>query len=388
MRSQCFFSELTPATPPTREPHNKQPRFSSPHTPHSRIRIMTHATPPSRHICQLVLREDDNDSEMDIDIQPRLLFGEQLQNVPQNIEDDVFGGHANPNPVPPEVPINMEAGLQIHDPARMVQGVRHSYHGNQIRGHHARDIHPLNPDKLWCTSSGHWVHKNNFGPLRTCEHCREMSRARAAAAREQQHAQATHVQAQAQIQRQLEAQLPIDHDPPLNDNNIPPPQPEEPPLANADQPPLATIDGTSAVSAEDKALLDKCRERLMAISMESCDLCHEEWFDLKVEDGVCEKCRKSSKWQPSNNMYPGPGASHLPELTQMEELLISPVHALIQLWQIRGGQYKYTGHTCNFPRDNIVFHRTIPLLPEECDIIIMRRTGEDPLRNETIHQDF
>ena len=81
--------------------------------------------------------------------------------------------------------------------------------------------------------------------------------------------------------------------------------------------------------------------------MESCDLCHEEWFDLKVENGVCEHCRKGSKFQPSNNMYPGDGASDLPELTQMEEMLISPVHALVQLWQIQGGQTKYTGHTCN-----------------------------------------
>jgi hypothetical protein len=29
-------------------------------------------------------------------------------------------------------------------------------------------------------------------------------------------------------------------------------------------------------------------------------------------------------------MYPGDGASHLPELTQMEEMLISPVNALVQ----------------------------------------------------------
>ena len=88
--------------------------------------------------------------------------------------------------------------------------------------------------------------------------------------------------------------------------------------------------------------------------MESCDLCHEEWFDLKVENGVCENCRKSSKFQPSNNMYPRDGAFGLPELTQMEEMLISPVHALVQLWQIRGGQTKYTGHTCNFPRENTI----------------------------------
>jgi hypothetical protein len=122
--------------------------------------------------------------------------------------------------------------------------------------------------------------------------------------------------------------------------------------------------------------------------VESCELCHEEWFDLKVQDRACEQCRKSSKWQSSNNMYPGPGAGHLPELTQMEEMLISPVQALIQLWQICGGQYKYTGHTCNFAQDNIAFHRTVPLLPEECDVIIMCRAGENIGSNEVIHQDF
>jgi len=382
MHNRRRFSDLTPVTPPTRQPRDKQPRFNSPQTPHSRIRILTHATPPSHHIRQLFSQQDDNG--MDIDIQPRRLFGEALQNVVQNIGDDVFGGHTNPGSTPPPVPINMEAGLRNHDPAHIVQGVRHTFHGNRFRGHRARDIHPLNPDKLWCTSSGHWVHKNDFGLLLTCEHCREMSRARAAAAREQERAQAAHAQAQAEMQRQLEAQLSIHPDPLLNDNN-PPPQSQEPEPA---QPPPITFDDTSAISAEDKTLLNNCRERLMAISMETCDLCHEEWFDLKVQGGICEKCRKSSKWQPSNNMYPGPGANHLPELTQMEEMLISPVHALIQLWQIRGGQYKYTGHTCNFPRDNVVFHSTVPLLPEECDIIIMRRAGDNTGSNEAVHQDF
>ena len=126
----------------------------------------------------------------------------------------------------------------------------------------------------------------------------------------------------------------------------------------------------------------------MAIAMESCSLCHEEWFDLEVEDGACKNFRKSPKFQPSNNMYPGNGASHLPELTQMEEMLISPVHALVQLWQICGGQTKYTGHTCNFPRENAVFHAKVPLLPEECDIIIMCCTGVEVGTNAAIHQDF
>ena len=76
--------------------------------------------------------------------------------------------------------------------------------------------------------------------------------------------------------------------------------------------------------------------------MQSCNLCHEEWFDLEVKDGVCENCRKNSKFQPSNNMYPGAEASHLPELTQMEEMLISPVHALVQLWQIHWSHMQFS----------------------------------------------
>jgi len=65
------------------------------------------------------------------------------------------------------------------------------------------------------------------------------------------------------------------------------------------------LDPLSAISPDDKILLNNCQEKLMNISMESCNLCHEEWFDLGVEDGVCQNCGKSLKFQPSNNMYPG-----------------------------------------------------------------------------------
>ena len=63
MPSQRLFSQLTPATPLSCQPHNKQPRFNPPQTPQSRIQIVTHATPPSHHIQQLTTHEDD--SEMD-----------------------------------------------------------------------------------------------------------------------------------------------------------------------------------------------------------------------------------------------------------------------------------------------------------------------------------
>lgn len=83
-----------------------------------------------------------------------------------------------------------------------------------------------------------------------------------------------------------------------------------------------------------------------------------------------------------------PGVAPDSPLTHMEEMLISPVHALVQVWQISGGQYKYTGHTCNFPRDTAVFHAKLPLLPQEVDVIIMHRTGAQGENNEAIHQHF
>src|SRR5438552_3984019 len=87
-------------------------------------------------------------------------------------------------------------------------------------------------------------------------------------------------------------------------------------------------------------------------------------------------------------MYPGPDPpTHLPKLTQIEEMLIAPVHALLQVWQVRGGQTKYTGHTCNFARENAVINAKVPLLPEQCDVIVMRRTGISE-QNEQIFQDF
>ncbi|KAK6987993.1 hypothetical protein R3P38DRAFT_2660964, partial [Favolaschia claudopus] len=125
--------------------------------------------------------------------------------------------------------------------------------------------------------------------------------------------------------------------------------------------------------------------------METCHRCLERWFDLKVEDGECAKCRNKkngNKFRQANKMDPGDVLDFLPKLTQIEEILISPVHALVSLYQIRGGQFKYSGHCCNFARDIATFHNRVPLLPEECDIIIMRRKGVDAGSDEDVHEDF
>ena len=232
----------------------------------------------------------------------------------------------------------------------------------------ARSAHSGNPELLWCTAAHHYVNQSVFGEFLTCQRCRDAARAR-----RQRHNAMQHNPVFNQNQN------PQSNEPESNQSQ---PVPEDPPL-------------NLAVTEQEKRMLDDVRKKLMEIKLEVCSLCHEEWFDLKVVDGICYKCKHtvkhSTKYQPSNNMYPGPGPSpndDLPALTQMEEMLIAPVHALVQLWQVRGGQFKYTGHTCNFPRENAVFHAKVPLLPNECDIIIMRRRGVNDVTNEEIFEDF
>ncbi|KZS87110.1 hypothetical protein SISNIDRAFT_388695, partial [Sistotremastrum niveocremeum HHB9708] len=124
-----------------------------------------------------------------------------------------------------------------------------------------------------------------------------------------------------------------------------------------------------AISEEDRARLQEFRAQAMDIQMGSCDSCHEKWFD--ISDGKCKTCQRGSKFQESNAMYPGPDVLELPELTQMEEMMIARVHTILQVWQVNGGQFKYSGHCCNFPRDTDTFHTKLPLLPSECDVIVL-----------------
>ncbi|KAJ7498879.1 hypothetical protein FB451DRAFT_1014346, partial [Mycena latifolia] len=96
-----------------------------------------------------------------------------------------------------------------------------------------------------------------------------------------------------------------------------------------------------AISDQDQVLMDGVRKKIMDIRLESCGACHEHWFDLQVVNDKCQKCRKRThpeKFQTSNMMNPGivPGPDVLPPLTQIEEMIISPVHALVSLYQIRG----------------------------------------------------
>ena len=70
-------------------------------------------------------------------------------------------------------------------------------------------------------------------------------------------------------------------------------------------------------------------------------------------------------------------------LTQAEEMLISAVMPIMTLYRLPQGQYGYSGHVINLPQDVISFARSLPRLPSELDVIIVRREGADQS-----HRDF
>ena len=70
-------------------------------------------------------------------------------------------------------------------------------------------------------------------------------------------------------------------------------------------------------------------------------------------------------------------------LTQVEEMLISAVMPIMSLYRLPQGQCGYTGHVVNLPQDVASFAQSLPRLPSDLDVIVVRREGA----NQT-HRDF
>ena len=87
-----------------------------------------------------------------------------------------------------------------------------------------------------------------------------------------------------------------------------------------------------------------------------------------------------SELQVGNNItvmssYVTDMCSFLQGLTQVEEMLISGVLPIMSLYRLPHGQYAYSGHVINLPQDMASFINSLPRLPTELDIIVVRKQG-------------
>ena len=62
-------------------------------------------------------------------------------------------------------------------------------------------------------------------------------------------------------------------------------------------------------------------------------------------------------------------------LTQVEEMLISRVLPIMSVYRLPHGQYGYSGHVINLPQDVASFATSLPSLPSQLDVIVVRRDG-------------
>ena len=59
---------------------------------------------------------------------------------------------------------------------------------------------------------------------------------------------------------------------------------------------------------------------------------------------------------------------HLSELTQVEEHLIARLHVHIQVWQIKGQQFKYKSHVMTFIQNTSKVYNKLSLLLSELNV--------------------
>jgi hypothetical protein len=149
------------------------------------------------------------------------------------------------------------------------------------------------------------------------------------------------------------------------------------------------------LTEEEWQLLQSFHEELDKDVLEECRVCQERWFNMDISGGICARCRRRDKnraedepelFSKDNLMDPGSVPEHLPALTQVEEMLIARVHVCLEVRQIRGQQYKYTGHIINFLRDVGKVYRKLPLLPQDLEIVLLRPAGSSA--NPRIQRQF
>lgn len=163
----------------------------------------------------------------------------------------------------------------------------------------------------------------------------------------------------------------------------------EDPILNHDRPGMLS---DPALSTTDWQYLQDFHGALRSENMEFCRRCRERWFSMNLKEGVCTRCETIDRKRTTNEPYmfswtnklDSGDMPNLPELTQVEEMLIARVHVFVELRQVRGQQYKYKSHVVNFLRNTARLFNSLPLLPEHLDIILLRpsNSNTDPRLNQ------
>ena len=151
-------------------------------------------------------------------------------------------------------------------------------------------------------------------------------------------------------------------------------------------------------------------DRLFCVrsSLGECETCLERYHGIRMHGNQCVRCHREVCFlcttlftsadgsQPGHHRYSAeneadPGvvpddlALILRDLTQMEEMLCSLASPCFLMWVSKGGQYKSRGNVITFSQDIAPLCMTLPRIPEELDVLIVRKPGA---KNTATYRDF
>ena len=160
-----------------------------------------------------------------------------------------------------------------------------------------------------------------------------------------------------------------------------------------DQRPIDTAEPLTAVQLRQlETYRDASKHEL--IPRYACEKCNEKSIgtDSLVRRRNCKRCNQEDnrgeviKFSVENNCDPGSlrDTSRVPphiaqlirEITPTEEILLARCTPIMCIYMAKNGdQFAYRGNVINLATDRPTIHRILPLVPEQCQILIMRREG-------------
>ncbi len=117
----------------------------------------------------------------------------------------------------------------------------------------------------------------------------------------------------------------------------------------------------------------------MAYTLNNCTVCHERRLEMPMfqKTGVCRRCHfdKSNikMFSNENNMNPGQVLVQLQNLSVVEQQLMCRLSPCINVHMLSHGGVGSSGHCVSFSQEVDEPAQIFPLLPEEINVIKMRK---------------
>ena len=147
----------------------------------------------------------------------------------------------------------------------------------------------------------------------------------------------------------------------------------------------------------------KFYKKINQFQLAQCSECFERWYapanykEHKTSVYHCTRCKKElaslskaanrrklkvTRFGQANDMQPGPFPPCARNLTQIEQLLVSPIITCMPVYTVRGGSKRINGNCINFVQHTEEIVNVLPRLPPELNTMVTQAAGHE-VNNKT-----